>query len=187
MHGRANLSQGTQIVLEALKLAKVQVPALKCIMFNSFIEGIDANNANEFKKTVSALGVTEIVDLRKGVPMQAMPAILQGCDAGLIAYGRKLGADSLPNRLFAYMAVGMPVIAPVYSPEINRIPQTEKCGIAVDFENPASVAEAIIHLSQEAQECREMGQRAREAFLKRHNWEVEVQPVIEQIRSWYNI
>jgi len=30
-----------------------------------------------------------------------------------------------------------------------------------------------------------MGGRAREAFIKRHNWEVEVQPLIHRIRSWF--
>jgi glycosyltransferase involved in cell wall biosynthesis len=185
MHGKANLLRGTNVVLEALSIAKQQVHGLKCIMIDAFLGSPTGFSVDDFRRKVSALNLQDVVDLRQGVPMQEMPAVLQSCDAGLIAYDRKLGAESLPNRLFEYMAVGLPVVAPSYSPEICRILDAEKCGLAVDFENPVLVAEAMVQLCQDASTCREMGRRAREAFEKRHNWDVEVRPLLDRIRSWY--
>ena len=68
--------------------------------------------------------------------------------------------------------------------EIAKIIESEQCGILVDFEDPADIARAIMHLWKNPQICREMGQRAREAFLTRHNWEAEVRPVIDCIKKW---
>jgi glycosyltransferase involved in cell wall biosynthesis len=154
-------------------------------MFANFLESVEGYGVDEFRKHVASLNIQDVVDLREGVPMQEMPGILRSCDAGLIAYDRKLGADSLPNKLFEYMAAGLPTIAPEYSPEIRRILETEKCGVTADFENPSSVADAIVRIRQNPEECREMGRRAREAFNKRHNWEYEVRPLLDRIRDWY--
>jgi len=113
-----------------------------------------------------------------------MPAILQHCDIGLISYNRALGLESLPNKLFEYMATGLAILAPSYSEEIVRIIKQEKCGLLVDFENPQAIADAIIYLNQHKDECREMGQRARKAFIERHNWQTEIRPLINRIREW---
>lgn len=184
MHGKPNLSRGTDIVLEALSIAKRTVPGLKSIMFDKFIESVDGFGPDQFHKRVTALGVEDIVEMRAGIPIQEMPSVLRTCDIGLIAYGRKFGADSLPNRIFEYMAAGLPIIAPEYSREISQILKAEECGLLVDFESPSAVAEAIVQLHSNPSRCREMGQRAREAFEKRHNWEAEVRPLLNQIRSW---
>lgn len=118
--------------------------------------------------------------------MQDMPDILRSCDVGLIAYDRNLGVDSLPNRIFEYMALGIPIIAPEYSVEIAQIIKTEKCGILADFEDLNSIATAIVRLSRDPVLCREMGTRGRQAFLARHNWEIEVRPLLDRIQAWFS-
>jgi glycosyltransferase involved in cell wall biosynthesis len=185
MHGKAGYSRGDRVVLEALSLAKKQVRGLRCIMFDVFQGSPQSSGKDEFHRQVAALELQDVVELRQVVPMQEMPAVLRTCDAGLLAYNRKLGVDSLPNRLFEYMAAGLPVIAPSYSSEICRIIEAENCGLTVDFENPTAVAEAMVRLYQDPQSCREMGRRAREAFEKRHHWQVEVRPLLDLIKSWY--
>jgi glycosyltransferase involved in cell wall biosynthesis len=185
MHGKAGYSRGDRVVLEALSLAKKQIGGLKCIMFDVFQVSTQKSGKDEFHRQVASLKLQDVVELRQVVPMQEMPAVLRTCDAGLIAYDRRLGADSFPNRLFEYMAAGLPVIVPSYSSEICRIIEAENCGLTVDFENPAALAETMVHLYQNPQTSREMGRRAREAFEKRLNWKVEVQPLLDRIQSWY--
>ena len=184
MHGKADLYRGTATVLEALHLAKQQLPQLRSIMFDKTLDSNLGFGKEAFLERVAGLQLADVVDLRAAVSLREMPAILRTCDAGLIAYGRRLGTDSLPNRLFEYMAAGLPVIAPTYSPEICRILREEKCGVTADFEDPSSIAAALVTLSQNPEQCRQMGQRARQAFEKRHNWEVEVRPLLSRIRSW---
>ncbi len=184
MHGKSTLGRGTTTVLEALSLAKADSPKLSAIMFDTFLEGSEGFGSNDFLQQLKQLEIAELIDFRKPVPMQEMPSILQSCDIGLISYNRALGLESLPNKLFEYMATGLAIIAPSYSEEIAKIINTEQCGLLADFEDPASIANAINYLYNNQEECREMGKRAREAFLKRHNWQAEIVPLIKKIRTW---
>ncbi len=184
MHGKSNLQRGTGLVLEAARLARREVPNLRFVMLSNFIEA-ENFTGEDFAARVAEFELRDEIDLQPGVPMEAMPAILRQCDVGLIAYGRSLGEDSLPNRLFEYMAAGLAIMAPTYAREIARIVESEGCGLLVDFEKPETVAAGIVYLRNRPEECRAMGRRAREAFLKRYNWQVEIQPVLERIRRWH--
>lgn len=179
MHGKSDFQRGTREVLEALKIVAGKVRNLRIIMFS---QSGDAENL-VLKSLLQEMSITDLVDLRKGVPMQDMPEILRNCDAGLIAYGRNLGVDSLPNRIFEYMAAGLPVVAPSYATEIAKIIDSEQCGLLVDFEKPDSIAEAMMTLLNNRELCREMGARAKSAFLARHNWESEMMPLVEWVRN----
>lgn len=184
MHGKGDLQRGTEKVLEAIGEASRTATGLRVIIF----AGGDAANDSALSMIrcrSRELGITEAVQLCKGIPMHEMPMMLQSCDVGLIAYGRELGVDSLPNRLFEYMAAGLAIIAPAYSVEIAEIIDGEKCGLLVNAEDPSSLAEAIVKLYRNPELCREMGRRAKEAFLARHNWEMEVRPLIDTIRGWF--
>lgn len=175
MHGKSDFQRGTREVLEATRIASGSAADILVVIF------FQGNQDDEavFKNMLHEMNITENIDLRSGVPMQDMPRILSECDAGLIAYGRNLGVDSLPNRIFEYMSAGIPVIVPEYATEIAKIIENEKCGLLTDFENPESIAEAMLTLRNNKKLCREMGARAKDAFLLRHNWEAEIRPVIE--------
>jgi len=183
MHGKGHLAYGTGKVLEALRLVKGQaVPPSVVVM----AAGEPANDPTiqALVPIAEGLGVLEALDFRKGVPLQEMPGILRSCDVGLISYGRGLGVDILPNRLFEYLALGLPVLAPSYASEIAKILREEECGLLVDFEDPAAIAQAILQFQSDPAMCREMGRRGKAGFLARHNWEVEVEPLLQQIRDW---
>jgi glycosyltransferase involved in cell wall biosynthesis len=184
MHGKCAGNRGTSMVLAAVEHARRTVPSLRVVMFTNGRPETDAE-AQALASRARERGMDGALDLRAGVPMQQMPDVLRSCDAGLIAYGRDLGVDSLPNRLFEYMAAGIPIIAPSYASEIARIIEAEQCGLLADFEDSVSIGEAIARLSGDPGLCREMGRRARSAFLARHNWEVEVTPLLQAIRDWF--
>jgi glycosyltransferase involved in cell wall biosynthesis len=184
IHGKFGLDNGTDKVLEAMALTREEDKRLRVIMFATRDPTADAamKKLNAMAQDRRGDGT---LDLRKSVPLQEMPAVIRSCDLGLIAYGRSFGLDSLPNRLFEYMAAGVPVVAPAYSREIARIVTAEECGVLADFEDPHSIASTIVELARNPERCREMGRRGRKAFLERHNWDVEVQPLLERIRNWY--
>lgn len=184
MHGKSTLGRGTITVLEALSLASERVDGLRVVMFDAFVEKAENFGAHQLCTMVKEMNLETIVDFRKPVPMQEMPAILNCCDVGMVSYNRMLGLESLPNKLFEYMATGLAILAPSYSEEIVRIIEQEKCGMLVDFENPQAIADAIVYLRNNPVECRQMGIRARNAFLHRHNWQAEVRPLIEKIHGW---
>lgn len=184
MHGKSTLAHGTLAVIKALGLAGKQVSGLKVICFEAFGGHPESFDRKTFEATVAQAQLGQAMDLRPLVPMAEMRGILRSCDAGVVAYDRTWGVRSLPNKLFEYMAVGLPVIAPVYADEIRKIVEAEHCGLLVDCEKPEELAKAIVYLHQHPQEAIEMGRRGREAFLARHNWSSEVTPMLDQIRRW---
>ncbi len=184
MHGKGYMSYGTAMVLDAMEIVRKEAPGPKVVVMCSGDPDQDPT-AQEVKAYAASKGIVESVILHKGVPLQAMPDLLRSCDVGLISYGRNLGVDILPNRIFEYLALGIPIIAPDYAVEIARIVGPEQCGLLVDFESPRAIADAVKKLQEDPALCREMGRRGREGFLARHNLEVEVAPLLDRIRSWY--
>ncbi len=183
MHGKGHLAYGTGKVLEALQIVKERGPQPSVVVMATGEPSKDPT-IQALTPLAEGLGVLEALDIRKGVPLQEMPDILRSCDAGMISYGRGLGIDILPNRLFEYLALGLPVIAPAYAVEVAKILTAERCGLLIDFEDPTAIAEAILQLQNDQALCRAMGQRGKEGFLARHNWEVEVEPLLQKIHAW---
>lgn len=182
MHGKGGTDRGTPVVLDALSALAGQPATARVVMFADATGGTTAGGP-VLAAEVAARDLGEAVWLHEPVTHEAMPAVLAQCDVGIIAYGRGLGEDSLPNRIFEYMAAGLAVLTPSYAREIRRIVDEEKCGIVVDFEDPLAVAAAIRELADDRPQVRDMGERARVAFLARHNWDVEFSKLLEAMGS----
>jgi len=84
---------------------------------------------------------------------------------------------SYPNKLFEYMAAGIPVIASDF-PLWRHIIEESHCGILVEPMNPVALAEAIITVLQQPEEAEAMGRRGREATEKKFRWENEKQKLL---------
>lgn len=180
MHGKAEPGRGTIQVLEALKLLRNESLALEVVM----IDPPSSAEAGEEAAIACLLkSESKMIRRQKRVGMQEMPELLSTCAAGLISYQRDLGIDSLPNRLFEYMAAGVAVIAPSYSKEIAKIIEAEGCGVLLDFENPHSIAAAMRDLAKNPERCAAMGEAGRRAFLMRHNWQVEFDNMLSLLSS----
>jgi glycosyltransferase involved in cell wall biosynthesis len=184
MHGKSTIEHGTSAVLSAIEIVKKQAPQCRVVVFDYLGQGSHTLSRQQFDEFIAGAGIAQNVELRKPIPMADMPAVLRNCDVGLIAYARTFGVKSLPNKLFEYMAAGLPIIAPTYSEEIAPILQSERCGLLADMENPQSIASAILVLLRDPVRARDMGRRAREAFLSRHNYTVEAVPFLECVKGW---
>ena len=77
-----------------------------------------------------------------------------------------------PTKLFEYMALGMPLIASNF-PTYRAVVEGTGCGLCVDPDAPAEIAEAIEWLMDHPAEAAEMGRRGREAVIREFNWERE--------------
>jgi len=80
--------------------------------------------------------------------------------------------DSLPTKLFEYMAAGIPVIASNF-PLWKEIVEGNECGLTVDPLNPEEIAEAIEYLLNHPEEQRKMSENGRRAVLEEYNWKKE--------------
>jgi len=76
---------------------------------------------------------------------------------------------SLPNKLFEYMAAGIPVVASNF-PLWREIIEGNHCGICVDPLKPKEIAAAIEYLISNPEKAREMGENGRRAVVEKYNW-----------------
>jgi glycosyltransferase involved in cell wall biosynthesis len=78
-------------------------------------------------------------------------------------------AYSLPNKLFQYMAAGIPVLASDF-PHIRDIVVPSGAGRTVDMTQPARVAAALRDMLSDPAALQQMGRSARAAVLMTYNW-----------------
>jgi len=82
-----------------------------------------------------------------------------------------------PNKLFEYMAAGLPIVASNF-PLWKQLIDDVGCGIVVDPEDPEDIAAAINWLLDHRQEAEEMGKRGQAAVEETFNWDSERQTLL---------
>lgn len=181
LHGKASLSQGTRQMMEAAAhLRRKGGPKLRVLMFRSFLanEGFGIEQATAL---AADLGIDDLVEWHDPVPFHDMFGLMRTCDLGTVTYTRQMGVNCMPNRIFEYMALGLPVICPAFARELVPILEETKCGILAETESSEMLAKAIVDVCSDPVGAREMGSAGRRAFQKRFNMEQELQPFVEWV------
>lgn len=93
--------------------------------------------------------------------------------------------QTLPIKLFEYMAAGVPVISSDF-PIWRQIVEEAGCGLLVDPNKPEQIAEAMQWIMDNPELAQVMGQRGREAVLERFNWERESETLIQAYHKILN-
>ena len=90
--------------------------------------------------------------------------------------------ESLPVKLFEYMAAGLPVIisASIRSSEIVR---EYDCGVVVDPLDTEAIARAITFLLENPGVAQAMGERGRRLILERFQWTSEARKLTDLYRA----
>jgi glycosyltransferase involved in cell wall biosynthesis len=84
----------------------------------------------------------------------------------------------MPQKMFEYMAAGLPIIAsdfPLWREIIGGI----GCGILVDSLQPNAIAAAIEFILAHPNEAEEMGSHGQAAVLAHYNWETQAKKLID--------
>jgi len=107
------------------------------------------------------------------VDRQKIVQILRDSKVGLVTLHPLISyQESLPIKMFEYMAVGIPVVASNFS-LWQEIIDKENCGICVNPLDREEIAKSIEYLLSNPKEAKEMGKRGRDAVLQKYNWRVE--------------
>lgn len=77
--------------------------------------------------------------------------------------------DSLPVKMFEYMAAGLPVIASDF-PYWRNIVEANDCGVCVDPLSPEAIAEAIDFFVKNPDVAMRKGENGRKAVSEKYNW-----------------
>jgi glycosyltransferase involved in cell wall biosynthesis len=79
---------------------------------------------------------------------------------------------ALPNKLFEYMAAGLPVITSNFA-LWKEVVEGNQCGVTVDSTQPEDIAQAIDNLLAHPENRRTMGANAQRAIREKYHWEHE--------------
>jgi glycosyltransferase involved in cell wall biosynthesis len=119
------------------------------------------------------------VDYRGWLDRNGVKAALNESVAGLVTLHPIINyLDSLPVKMFEYMAAGLPVIASNF-PLWNQIIEGNQCGLCVDPLNPHAIAEAIDYLVTHPEEAEQMGRNGQKAVQEKYNWGIEEKKLID--------
>lgn len=133
---------------------------------------------NKTYDTAKSIESWKKVDFLGFVDRNQIKEILSSSKVGLVVLHPKINfIDSLPIKMFEYMAAGIPVIAsnfPLWEDIINK----NKCGICVDPLNVKEITEAIQWIFDNPEEAKKMGENGRKAVEDKYNWEEESKKLI---------
>lgn len=93
--------------------------------------------------------------------------------------------ESLPTKLFEYMAAGIPIVASDF-PTWREIIEDARCGYLVSSGDEQGAVRAIQKVFEHPHDAQMMGARGREAIQKKYNWDCELAKLLqlyEQILS----
>lgn len=132
--------------------------------------------------TTALAGFDRIVVLPPVAYDQLLP-YTASADIGILLYRNDCRNNyyCAPNKLFEYMMMGLPVIAPDY-PGMVPLVEGEGVGLSVDPASPRAIAAAVNRLAADPQGRARMRDRGLRLSRDRYNWAVESTPLLELYR-----
>ena len=129
------------------------------------------------------LGVGQRVHLLAPVPSDEVIGWTASADLGVspIVPSCLNYRYSLPNKLFQYMAAGLPVVASDF-PQVRDVVVGSDAGICVDTTDARQIASAIDVILADEPRRGAMGRNARRAVEERYNWNVAARALLEVYR-----
>lgn len=162
--------RGLEEMIEAI--GRVSSPDARLVAMGTF-------GSPELEAEARALPGWSRVDYAGKLDRREVAQRLGAARAGLVLFHpRPNHVEALPNKLFEYMAAGLPVIASDF-PSWRSLLDPIGCALFVDPLDPAQVAGAIDRILADESEAEEMGRRGAAAVRERLNWEHEAQKLVD--------
>jgi glycosyltransferase involved in cell wall biosynthesis len=160
--------RGAWKILEALRLVIEQHPGFKMLFLGSWFP---ETLKKEMETFISQHKLQQNVELKDRVPYPEVTRYYLQSRIGLgiflpVATHRII----LQIKIFEYMNFGLPVVGSNFG-HIHNILTEHQCGITVDPENPAEIAEALLRLLSDEGYRAVLSQNAIQAVDNHFRWE----------------
>ncbi|HKO10960.1 MAG TPA: glycosyltransferase family 4 protein [Acidobacteriaceae bacterium] len=124
---------------------------------------------HDYAADASSLGIAHRVTFHGEMPYDTALRIVAVADVGLVPHhATEHWRTTIPNKLFDYMAGGLPVLVSD-APPTKRIVNETSCGLVFRDRDPADLAARVMDLV-DVRTRQRMGVAGREAVLERYNW-----------------
>jgi glycosyltransferase involved in cell wall biosynthesis len=157
--------RGILLALEAVRAARRELPDLRLELIGWVMDGDTARAI----RVAAAEGWCEHVPKLAPDALQARAA---GAGVGLVTLlPRPNYLESLPTKLFEYMAMGIPVLASDF-PLWRQLVEQAGCG-RLAAPATGAVARALVAMCSDPGQLRRYGEAGRAAYRERYRWEAE--------------
>jgi glycosyltransferase involved in cell wall biosynthesis len=175
--GLLEVVRGINEILDAVASLRGHHPRVSLLLIGS------GRDERLFRDRAASLGLGEgDVEFAGYVPYASAMRRVASADIGVLPLHRNEHMDTTePNKLFDYMSVGLPVITSNTIPSA-RIIRAEHAGLVFEAGDAASLAEAIVSLS-DAGKRTEMGANGRVAVKRFYNWKHDSQQLLKAVES----
>jgi glycosyltransferase involved in cell wall biosynthesis len=141
----------------------------------------DGPARSRLQSEVRMLGLESRVHFLGWVAHDQLPPYWRLADVGLLPFHRCRHIETtLANKLFDYMAVGLPVVASDVAPMVRVLRET---GAGATFQAgcPDDFARVVTRLLDEPSTRREFGERGSRAVRETYNWARDAQRLLEAV------
>ena len=125
------------------------------------------------------LNIADKVIFAGAIPYEKIPDMINALDICIIPDSNEYRS---PIKMFEYMAMGKPVVAPNYEP-IRSVIDDGKDGVIFDPMDKENLVRILNNVVNDEGKRKILGNNAREKILKQHLWKHNAQKVLEIYRK----
>jgi glycosyltransferase involved in cell wall biosynthesis len=178
-HGSLVERNGLDVAIDALSRVREAVPTAELRIFGAktpflerMMEAARNKNLHEFARYLGSRRLEDLV------------TEIEGCDLGVIPNHRNAFTEiNTPTRIFEYLALGKPVIAPT-TPGIQDYFGKDSL-LFFEAGNAGDLAQQIEYAFFHPREVREVVQKAQRVFQK-HTWDCERETLLGRVSEILN-
>ncbi|NOZ25081.1 MAG: glycosyltransferase family 4 protein [Nitrospirae bacterium] len=157
--GTLGMSQGLMSVVESARILKERDD----IEFFIVGDGIEKEKLVERVREYG-LGNVRFLEMQ---PKSVYPYVVASSDVGLVTLNSRVRTPVVPSKILSLMAAARPVLASMpLDGDAPKLIEKAGCGICIGPEDPESLAEKILFLSDNPGICAEFARRGREFVVR---------------------
>jgi glycosyltransferase involved in cell wall biosynthesis len=170
--------RGVEIALEALSmLARSHEKRVGMIVIG------EGPARARYEAHARALGLDDAVRFLGWVDHHELPAHLAAAHLGLLPFHTCTHIHStLANKLFDYMALGLPVVASDARPMV-RVLEATRAGLVFRSGDAADCARVVARLLDDPAFARSLGEHGRKAALETYHWEHDAARLLQVVEA----
>ncbi|MFN8242157.1 MAG: glycosyltransferase family 4 protein [Bacteroidales bacterium] len=162
--GGITYHRGLDVVIRGLKILPEDLP-LRLLIVG------DGSYTGALKQLSAELEIEKKIEFTGRLPRAEVDRLLANCDLALIPHIRSEQSDnSSPNKLFEYMAAGIPVLSSDCI-SVKRVIEETGCGLTYRADSPDDFAKIVESLVANKKLLEEYSSNGRKAVSTRFNWE----------------
>lgn len=178
-HGSMSEERGILAAIEAMYYVRAKHPHAKLLLVGRIPESLSA----KVSSLIDRMGLEEGISLVGWVDHTEVGKYLAISEIGLVPFERTRKFEkNIPQKIFEYWAVGIPIIATDLAPIRCYVSQCEG-GLLTESNDPEVLSHAICSLLDQPQIAKQMGMRGKSKVEDCWRWERMETELLDKFRT----